>query len=442
MSRRDITQRVALVSLGCPKNLVDSEIMLGVLLEDGFELTTDEGEADILVVNTCGFIQDAKEESIDAILRLAEYKKTGRCRTLVVAGCLAQRYRDELAEELPEVDYFIGTGEYPRIGELIRNGGERRTVVEPPPYIHDHTTPRLLSTTGVSTYVKIAEGCSNRCSYCTIPAIRGDFRSRTVESVAKEVEGLAIEGIKEINLIAQDTTSYGRDLDGDGLFSLLRRLVGIDGLEWIRLLYLYPSRVTDELISLIRDEERIVKYLDIPIQHINTRILEAMNRPYTRKDVERLIEKVRKAIPGVVLRTSLIVGFPGEGEREFKELLSFVKDTCFERLGVFRYSREEDTPAWGMEGHLSESIKHERFERIMEAQSSISLGHNRKLIGTTLRVLVEEMDDQGIRGRWEGQAPDVDGITHITEGNGLCPGRFVSIKVTDAWEYDIAGRIR
>ena len=437
-------EKVCLVSLGCPKNLVDSEVMLGILKKHHFELIIDEKEADILIVNTCGFIGDAKEESIDAILRLVELKEKGRCRLLIVTGCLSQRYKEELAEELPEVDYFIGTGEYHRIAEIIKKSPSSRLIVGIPTYIYNETTPRILSTPRYYAYVKIAEGCSNHCSYCTIPSIRGELRSRHVPSVLKEVEGLVAQGVKEINLISQDTTSYGKDMgDPEALERLLKGMVRIDGLEWVRLLYLYPTRITDTLIKIIRDEEKVCNYIEIPIQHISERLLNAMNRRYSRSQIERLIEKLRKEIPGVVLRTSLIVGFPGERERDFEELLDFVESAKFDRLGVFKYSKEEGTLAYDMKYQVSEDIKESRFDTIMKIQARISLEKNRAIVGSTFKVLVEGVKEKNpvvLKGRIEGQAPDIDGITYINKGKAT-PGDMVNVLITDASPYDLIGEI-
>jgi len=442
-------KKICLTSLGCPKNLVDSEVMLGILKKSGFAIVTEEEKADILIVNTCGFIGDAKKESIDAILKLAEYKKSGPSKTLIVAGCLTQRYKEELLSSLPEVDFFIGTGEYQRIAEIIRNGREKKVYADFPAFIHDYTFPRLLSTPAHYAYVKIAEGCRNFCSYCVIPEIRGNFRSRTVESIVREVEGLGESGVKEVNLVAQDTTSYGADKGKNELISLLRRLKDISAVQWIRLLYLYPGSITDELIEEIGGEKKICKYMDMPIQHINTRLLKKMNRHYTRKDVTALINRIRKKISNAVIRTSLIVGFPGETGGEFKELLSFVKDMSFDRLGVFEYSREEGTPACGMRPQVREEVKAERFKKIMEAQKRISLDKNRALIGYKVRVLVDGKGGKGdgtgkgkgdefICGRHEGQAPEVDGVTYVRKGRAL-PGDMMDAVITDAKEYDIFG---
>lgn len=434
-----VKQKICLVSLGCPKNLVDSELMLGMLKESGAELVTKEAEADVLIVNTCGFIGDAKEESIDAILSLAEYKKTGRCRRLIVTGCLSQRYKDDLAKSMPEVDCFIGTGEFHRIAEAVKEDFMERVLVGLPTFIHDYTTPRIISTPGYYAYVKVAEGCSNHCSYCSIPSIRGEFRSRSEESVIKEVSSLAAQGIKEVNLIAQDTTSFGHDR-GEALETLLKKLVKVDGIEWIRLLYLYPGRITDGLISIMKNEEKVLSYIDLPLQHISPPVLKAMNRKYTRAEVEKLIEKLRAEIEGVTLRTSLIVGFPGETAKDFEELLTFVESARFDRLGAFMYSREEGTPAYSMKGQVSRKIKAGRLDAVMSVQREISLESNRGFIGKPVKVLVESLlDGGGLKGRAPSQAPDVDGVVYVKGAGrtGARPGDIIEAVVTDAGDYDL-----
>ncbi|HBG46557.1 MAG TPA: 30S ribosomal protein S12 methylthiotransferase RimO [Deltaproteobacteria bacterium] len=434
---RKTAEKVCLISLGCPKNLVDSEVMLGILKGSGMELTSAEGDADVLIVNTCGFIGDAKEESIDEILALAEHKKTGRCRRLIVTGCLSQRYKEELAESLPEVDCFIGTGEYHRIAEAVQEGFRERVLVGLPTFIHDYTTPRIISTPGYYAYVKVAEGCSNHCSYCSIPSIRGSFRSRSVESVVREAEALSAQGIKEINLIAQDTTSFGKDR-GEGLEALLKGLVPVKGIEWIRLLYLYPGRITDELISIMKGEEKVLSYIDLPLQHISPPVLKAMNRLYDRAGVEALIEKIRSRLPDAVLRTSMITGFPGETEKDFEELLGFVEAARFDRLGAFVYSREEGTPAYSMKGQVPKKVKAGRMEALMAAQREISLEKNSALVGKKLLVLVEGPGEEGyaFKGRASAQAPDVDGAVYL-KGEKASPGDIVSATVTGAGDYDI-----
>lgn len=436
-------KKVCFVSLGCSKNLVDSEVMLGILKDSGLEIIPKESEADVIVVNTCGFIGDAKEESIDAILALAKNKETGRCRRLIVTGCLSQRYKDELSVEFPEVDCFIGTGEYHRIGEAVSEDFKERVLVGLPTYIHDYDTPRLLSTPGHYAYVKVAEGCSNHCTYCSIPSIRGEFRSRSAESVTKEAASLAAQGIKELNLIAQDTTSYGADRE-TSLPELLRGLVGIKGLEWLRLLYLYPGRVTDELISIMRNEEKVLSYIDLPLQHISPRVLEAMNRRYTRSGVVSLIDKLRSRLDDLTLRTSIIVGFPGETEKEFEELLSFVEEVRFDRLGVFIYSREEGTPAYGFKKQVPKKVKAERMRALMEAQREISLGNNERLIGRSVKTLIEggaTEEGYALKGRASTQAPDVDGCVYIKAGTAK-PGEVRDVVITGAEDYDLIGEIR
>src|SRR3989338_6058479 len=438
-------EKICLTSLGCSKNLVDSEVMLGILKQNQFERVASEEDAEILIVNTCGFIGDAKEESINTILRLAQYKEAGTCRLLIVTGCLTQRYKHELAKELPEVDFFIGTGEYSKIADIIKHGSNKRVIAGIPEYVHDYDTPRILATPRYSAYVKIAEGCSNYCSYCAIPSIRGEFRSRPLNSVIKEIENLAAQGVKEVNLIAQDSTSYGMDIGNSiGLEALLKKAVETNGIEWIRLLYLYPSRITKGLIRLIRDEEKICKYIDMPIQHINNRVLKTMHRNLTREQIENTIKFLRQEIPDVALRTSVITGFPGEIEDEFEELLNFVKEGRFDRLGVFRYSREEGTPAYSMKGQVSEVVKKSRFRRLMKAQAKVSMKKNRFLVGRTLKVLVEGLSDETeflLTGRSMQQAPDnIDGITYINKGTAS-PGDIVQVTVTDAGEYDLVGEI-
>ncbi len=437
------TKKVCLVSLGCSKNLVDSEVMLGILKSAGAEITSEEAGADVIIVNTCGFINDAKEESVDAILALAKNKKAGRCTRLIVTGCLSQRYKDDLASALPEVDCCVGTGEYHRIAEVVEEGFKERVLVGVPTYIHDYGAPRLVSTPSYYAYVKVAEGCSNHCSYCSIPAIRGEFRSRSAESVIKEAASLAWQGVKEINLIAQDTTSYGAPRAGE-LARLLKGLVRVKGIEWIRLLYLYPGKITDELISIMKEEEKIVSYIDLPLQHISNRVLKAMNRKYARADIEALIEKLRSEIQDVVLRTSLIAGFPGETDKEFEELLAFVEAVRFERLGVFTYSREEGTPAFNLKKQVPARVKAERMDILMQAQRAISLEKNEALIGKKIKALIEGNageDGYPLKGRASSQAPDVDGVVYITKGNAL-PGTMAEVIVTGAEAYDIIGEIK
>ncbi|MDO3378395.1 30S ribosomal protein S12 methylthiotransferase RimO [Geoalkalibacter halelectricus] len=439
--------KVSLVSLGCPKNLVDAEVMLGHLPPERFEIVTDEASADIIIVNTCSFIQDAQEESVDTILEVADHKKTGRCRLLVVTGCLPQRYRDELSSELPEVDLFLGTGDAARLVGLLDEklgGGQVREAIGTPDFLYDHTTPRVQSSPFYSTYIKIADGCANHCSYCIIPKLRGTLRSRAMESVVAEAERMAGQGVVEINLIAQDITAYGADRDdGANLPELLRRLVKIDGLRWIRLLYAYPDGVSEELIELIAAEEKICNYLDIPLQHIDDQLLGAMNRRVGEAEVRDLIARLRARIPDLTLRTSFIVGFPGETPEQFDKLLRFVEEGHFDRLGVFRYSREEGTAAATLPGQISERVKSERYKRLMKAQARISFRKNRALVGRTEAVLVEGLSEETellLRGRSVRQAPDVDGQVYITAGQADI-GQIVCLRITDSSEYDLIGAI-
>ena len=440
-------QKVSLVSLGCPKNLVDAEVMLGHLPADRYEIVTDEAQADVIVVNTCAFIGDAKEESVETILEVADYKKNGRCKLLVVSGCLPQRYRDELALELPEVDLFIGTGDAPRIVELLestRPGNGPRQEIGLPEYLYDHTTPRVKSSPFYSTYVKIAEGCHNFCSYCVIPQLRGPLRSRSIASVVTEVERLVGEGVKEVNLIAQDVTAYGQDRhDGARLEELLRQLVKVEGLQWLRLLYAYPDGISDELLDLMAAEEKICNYLDIPLQHVDDTILALMNRRVDEEGIRRLLQRIRERLPDATLRTSFIVGFPGESDGQFARLLAFVEEGHFERVGVFRYSREEGTGAAKLPGQVLERVKKARYQKLMKAQSRVSFRKNRALVGCIEPVLVEGFSEETellLRGRSVRQAPDVDGQVYITAGQAEI-GAIVPLKVTDSSEYDLIGEI-
>lgn len=442
-----VKQKVSMVSLGCPKNLVDAEVMLGVLSKQLYEITTDEKDADVIIVNTCSFIKEAKQESIDAILDLAERKHDGRCHTLIVSGCLPQRYQEELARELPEVDIFIGTGDYPRIAEILAEKGgtnEQLRYVGDPDYVYDETLPRLNSSPAWYSYLKIGEGCSNCCSYCIIPQLRGAYRSRPLEALVAEAETLVSRGVKELNIISQDITRYGSDLnDGSTLESLLRRLAAIDGLRWIRLLYAYPDGISDSLIELIRDEPKICKYLDIPIQHISDPVLKGMKRRSSELQIRELIAKLRREIPAIALRTSLIVGFPSETVEDFSSLMQFVEQSRFDRLGVFCYSREEGTPAAEMPEQVSERIKRERYRKLMRAQARLSFRRNRELIGTSEQVIVEGYSEETellLKGRSSRQAPDIDGQVYITSGTADV-GDIVTLRITDSSDYDLIGEM-
>jgi len=435
-----------MVSLGCPKNRVDSEVILGLLGEKGYTLSENPAAADIIIINTCTFIRKATDESIESILHYAALKETGNCRLLVVAGCLTQRYQEELKEELPEVDLFVGTGEYQRIAELILESKKDGQVVAAgkPLYIHDFNTPRLSTTPFYSSYVKIAEGCSNTCTFCIIPQLRGEYRSRSEDSILKEVQNLTLKGTKEFNLIAQDTTAYGRDIyPSTSLSNLLSKLVTVDGAEWIRLLYCYPTLLDDELIDLIGKEEKIVKYVDIPLQHIDNNILKSMKRGTREAMIRELIRKLKDRVPGIALRSAFIVGFPGEGQKEFEKLLHFMEETEFDHLGIFTYSREDDTSAASMPSQVPENIKEERFNMAMELQQRISLKKNREFIGREVDVLIEGVSEETellLQGRTSFQAPEIDGITYINSGTAQI-GEIRRVLITDAHPYDLVGEI-
>lgn len=439
--------KIGLVSLGCPKNLVDSEHMLGILQKEGFAITNHEEEAEALIVNTCTFIDEAKEESIKTILELARWKEEGSCRALLVTGCLAQRYPQELMNEIPEIDGLLGTGTIPDIAGALKDvlTGKKISMVRSPGFLHEASLPRLVSTPAYTAFLKIAEGCDNCCSYCVIPSVRGGFRSRLIDDVTHEAAVLADGGVKELVLVAQDTTLYGVDLYGkSALAKLLKKLAALDGLCWLRLLYTYPALISDELIEVIASEEKVCRYLDLPLQHASNDILARMNRRGSRAEVVRLVERLRAALPGITLRTSFITGFPGETEADFQELLDFMQEIKFERVGLFTYSREEDTAAAGMPDQIPEEIKSERRDRAMAIQQKISLEKNRKKIGSIIPVLIEgfsSMEAGSYFGRSEGDAPDIDGKVYITAKVKLHPGDFVQILVTDAAEYDLTGEL-
>ena len=436
--------KAGFISLGCAKNLVDTEVMLGLLAANNITITEDPQQADILIINTCSFIDSAKEESIETILQMAEYKTTGKCKCLIVAGCLGQRYQQDLLDELPEVDAIVGTGAWHRIIEAINttiSDKSRVLLINETNTIYDENMPRISTTPFYSSYVKIAEGCSNCCSYCVIPKIRGTFRSRTIESIVAEVKKLVSSGVLEINLIAQDTTSYGRDLYGSSkLTELLKELVKIDGLMWIRLLYCYPKYFTDELIDMIASEPKICKYIDLPLQHANDDILKAMLRQDGRRDIEDLLDKLRAKIPGVTIRTSFIVGFPGETEAHFEDLLQFVTQQQFDRVGVFTYSREEDTVASSLPNQITDEVKQERYHKLMSLQCQISESLNQRLEGTILDVLIEEVSteqDTIVSGRSYREAPGVDGQIYIEQGTDCKPGDVIKAKVMQGFTYDV-----
>jgi len=439
----NLHKKVSFVSLGCPKNLVDSEVMLGILARHHYEITADDRDAEVIIINTCGFIEDAKRESIDKIIELASLKETGNCKLLVVAGCLPQRYQEELTKELPEVDLWIGTGEHHKIVEHLEKE-EKGSYLTQSEYIYDDLTPRLVSTPKHTAYIKIAEGCSHTCTFCAIPGIRGRFRSRPIDSIIRETSRLVSSGMREAILIAQDTTSYGIDFKtGLALPSLLREMVKIKGLEWIRLLYTYPQFVMDELIDVIKGEKKVLKYLDIPIQHVSDRMLKDMGRGITGDKLRNRLYRLREAVPDLIIRTSVIVGFPGETETDFRELLNFIEEFEFDRLGAFTYSHEEGTPAALIKHQIPEKVKKERYNRVMALQKIISKKRNKSHIGKTEKVLIDGVSEESeflLSGRTTGQAPDIDGITYITSGTAS-PGDIVNVRITDASDYDLVGDI-
>jgi ribosomal protein S12 methylthiotransferase len=440
-----------IISLGCARNLVDSEVMAGLLEKTDYQLVQQPVDADVVLVNTCGFIGAAKEESIDTILAVSRLKEEGKVKKLVVAGCLSQRYPDEMARELPEVDLFIGTGEVPRIAEILREhaaNSTRRQYIGIPSYLYDHATPRLRSTPSYTAFLKVSEGCDHKCAFCIIPQMRGPHRSRSIDSVVEEAISLGQQGVKEINLIAQDLTAYGRDRkDGSTLHGLLCKMAQVDGIQWIRLLYAYPNFLDSSLLDVINNSAKICKYIDIPFQHVNKSLLQRMRRGKSGSEVRQAVEKLRSAIPELTLRTSLIVGFPGETESDFEELLDFVEETRFERLGVFKYSEEEGTAAARMPQTVSEEEKERRWQEIMDLQSSISRKKNEALIGSIQRVMIEGVDrDSGkVSGRTQAHAPEVDGAVHIEgwdvfdERDNLRGGEMIDVKVIEADDYDLIG---
>ena len=438
-------KKAHIVSLGCPKNLIDSEVIAAILSRGGFEIIPHPEEADLILINTCTFILPAREESIDEIFRMARMKKEGKCKHLVVAGCLPQRYGTILEQEIPEVDLFLGTGEIPEIANLIRCLEEgkpvgHRSFIGKPDFLMDSSHSRLISTPSYSAYLKIAEGCSNHCSYCVIPMVRGRFRSREMGDILKETRILAEGGVKEIIITAQETTAYGRDLKGKPtLATLMKGIASIDGIRWIRLLYTYPATITDEILETIAEEEKICKYIDIPVQHIDDDILQLMNRKNDSNSIRDVIRKARKIIPGVALRTSLIVGFPGETSEKFNRLLEFIKETRFDHLGVFKYSQEEGTKAAKLPCQVSEEEKEERRNIIMEEQSIISHEINRSLTGSVHEIMIEEKSDipgYTQAGRLRRQSPDIDGVTYVNAQEKM-PGDIINCKITSADEYDI-----
>lgn len=440
MNRKDI--KVNMISLGCPKNLVDAEMMLASLRDAGYQITPNEIEAEVVIVNTCGFIESAKDEAIETILEVS-ILKNDNMKALIVTGCLAERYRDQVLEQLPEVDCVVGIGSECDIVSIVDKAmsGKRFSELAPKD-CHVISGPRMLSTPFYTAYLRISDGCSNNCTYCAIPQIRGAFHSRPIDDVMLEAEGLVASGVKELVIIAQDTTRYGEDICGKSLLpELLTKLDALEGIEWIKVLYAYPERVTDELLDVMARCHHVAKYIDIPIQHANGKILKAMNRRGDREGLTALINKMREKVPGITLRTTLIAGFPGETEEQFTELHDFVKEIRFDRLGVFAYSPEEDTAAALLPGQIDEEIKLRRTEQIMETQSRIAEELNTAKIGTTVTAVVEGYDDflKCYHGRTESDAPDIDGRIFFKSDEKHVMGDFVKIIVTDTLEYDIIG---
>lgn len=438
-------KKIGMVSLGCPKNLVDSELMLGILKKDGFEIVNDSEQANVIVVNTCGFIESAKQESINTILEMASFKKRN-CELLIVTGCLAQRYRQMILDEIPEVDAVLGTGSYMEIASVIRDAydGKKQSFFGELAGTAYLDGERIISTGRGYAYLKIAEGCDNRCTYCVIPSLRGPFRSRKRETILKEAETLAAAGIRELIVVAQDTTRYGTDLYGKrSLAELLKSLGQIAGIKRIRLLYCYPEEIDDELIDEIARNDKVCKYIDIPIQHISDTILKKMGRRGSSNEIKNLLEKLRRRIPDITLRTSLIVGFPGETEEDFDELADFIKKYRFDRLGIFMYSREEGTPAAKMKQQVPAALKKIRYKKLMQLQNQISRELNSEKLGKTLTVLVEGVAEDGIfyYGRSCHEAPDIDGLVYFTSGEPLEINEFVDVKILEAGEYDLTGEV-
>jgi ribosomal protein S12 methylthiotransferase len=448
-------KRIGMISLGCPKNLVDSEVMMGVLRRHGFALTPDAAEADVVVVNTCGFIDAAKQESVDTILELAELKKTGALEKLVVAGCLVERYREDLQREIPEIDAVLGTSQIERIAEAVsdpRSFSRQELAVagrDAITYLYSDQTPRVLATAPHSAYIKISEGCDRPCTFCVIPEMRGHFRSRSPESILREVEQLGAAGTREVTLIAQESTLYGSDLGlRNGLADLLDRMAEAGAVDWIRFLYAYPTTATDRLFEVMGRHERLCSYLDVPLQHAARNVLKRMKRPGDGAYYTRLVERARAAVPDIAIRTTFIVGFPGETEEDFEELADFVRSARFDRLGVFTYSDEEGTEAYDLDGKVDPAVAESRRDRLMEVQREISLERNRALVGRRVRVLMEgrsEETDLLLQGRMASQAPEIDGVVLVNElgDDERVPeeGEFVTVEITDAHEYDLVGRI-
>ena len=438
--------KILFISLGCDKNLVETEVMLGMLASRGYEMTNDEQEADIIVINTCCFIHDAKEESIQNILEMAEYKKNGSAKALIVTGCMAERYRQEILDEIPEVDEVLGTTAYDRILDAVDAAlaGQHEVMTADLDALPLPETKRLVTTGGHFAYLKIAEGCDKHCTYCIIPKIRGNFRSVPMERLLKEAQDLAEQGVKELILVAQETTLYGKDLYGEkSLPKLLRELCKISGIRWIRILYCYPEEITDELIQVMKEEPKICHYLDLPIQHANDTILKRMGRRTSKQELIDIVQKLRKEIPDICLRTTLITGFPGETQEQHEEVMEFIDTLEFDRLGAFTYSPEEDTPAATFEDQIDEEVKEDRQADIMELQQEIAFDKAEDMIGREVLVMIEGKvaDENAYVGRTYRDAPNVDGLIFINTDVELISGDFAKVKVTGALDYDLIGEL-
>ena len=442
--------KIGFVSLGCPKNQLDTEVMLHEVMSAGYEITQDETEADVVIINTCAFIESAKQEAIDNILDIAWLKKHRSLKAIVVTGCLAERYRDEIFKEMPEVDALLGVGSIHNIVEAIesvttkkKKGSKRKYSSYEPNDSVRLGGDRILTTPDFYAYIKIAEGCDNRCAYCAIPAIRGRFRSRPIEDIVEEAKQMEALGVRELNIVAQDTTRYGLDIYGEySLAKLLRAITDATSIPWIRLMYCYPDKITDELIAEMRDNDRVLKYIDLPIQHISDHMLAAMNRHGDSAMIKGVISKLRAEIPDIVIRTTLITGFPGETEQDFTEMCEFVKQAKFEHLGVFPYSREEDTPAYDMPDQIDEQVKQDRADIIMREQLEINEARNNEMVGNTITVLCEDFDPVGEIhfGRGAADAPEIDGKIYFRAPARVAPGSFVKVKIREVMDYDLIGR--
>ncbi len=445
-------KKVHFVSLGCPKNLVDTEIMVGTLMKQGYEVTANENEADTVIVNTCGFIEDSKAESIDTILKMAELKKEGQLKKLVVAGCLTQRYKDDLVTGLPEADLFVGSGEFQNIDKILKKsyeGDAKKTFFNLPTYLQEEATPRMNTQPKHRAYLKISEGCLKRCTFCAIPVIRGNLQSRTMQNIVNEAKLLAAGGVKELIVISHDFTDYGWDLRRknneakETPVELLRALAEVEGIQWIRLLYLYPDGITPEMIELIKNNKKFCRYFDMPLQHINNDMLKKMNRKMTKEEILSVLNMIKTEIPDAIIRTQFIVGFPGETEEQFEEILKFIADQRFDRVGCFKYSPEENTPGGKMTDQLDEETKQRRWEALMEVQQNISREMQKRQVGDILDVIVEGYSEETellLQGRSSQQAPDIDGVVLINDGQAKV-GDIVKVRITDSMEYDLIGEI-